>query len=70
MRYIARSTSAMVSAGFDDLTRATLATERDLAMLGGEVVRKLTELLKSVTSLIIVVTKLIRAIVSFIDFFA
>jgi len=49
MRYIARSTSAMVSAGFDDLTRATLATERDLAMLGGEVVRKLTELLRSLS---------------------
>ena len=32
--------------------------------------RKLTELLQSVTSLIIVVTELIQAIVSFVDFFA
>lgn len=60
----------MVGVGFDNGTRSTLATGYDLAMLGGEVVRKLTELLKSVTSLIIVVTKLIQAIVSFIDFFA
>lgn len=70
MRCIARSTSAMVGVGFDNGTRSTLATGYDLAMLGGEVVRKLTELLKSVTSLSIVVTKLVQAIVSFVDFFA
>lgn len=70
MRCIARSTSAMVGVGFDNGTRSTLATGYDLAMLGGEVVRKLTELLKSVMSLSIVVTKLVQAIVSFVDFFA
>jgi len=60
----------MVGVGFDNGTRSTLATGYDLAMLGGKVVRKLTELLKSVMSLSIVVTKLVQAIVSFVDFFA